>query len=170
MGITSVRDLIVKDDDLVCATHGRGFWILDDITPLRQMAAVPTAAKPLATDAEAFLFKPTTAWRVRWNTSTDMPWPVEEPTGENPPDGAIVNYFLRSNAPGEVALEITRADGRVVRRYSSTDPVARIPDPKSAPVPVYWYRPPQSCPRGRGSHRRRSPASARARHRAPESS
>jgi photosystem II stability/assembly factor-like uncharacterized protein len=153
MGVTSVRDLIVKDDDLVCATHGRGFWILDDITPLRQMGPQPTIAKAVDSDADAVLFKPTTAWRVRWNTSTDMPWPKEEPTGENPPDGAIINYYLRDAAAGEVALEITRADGRVVRRYSSSDPVPGIPDRGSAPVPLYWYRPPQSVATTPGLHR-----------------
>ena len=116
-----MRDLIVKDDDLVAATHGRGFWILDDITPLRQIDAA-SAAK------DAILFKPTTAWRVRWNTSTDMPWPKEEPTGANPPDGAIINYYLKAAASGPVTLEILRQDGRLVRRYSSDDPVTPIPD------------------------------------------
>ncbi len=137
MGVTSVRDLIVKDDDLVSATHGRGFWILDDITPLRQMTA---AGRPAA---GVVLFKPTTAWRVRWNTSTDMPWPVEEPTGENPPDGAIINYYLADGAEGEVTLEIKDADGRLARRYSSTDPMTPIPPLASSPVPLYWFRPPQ---------------------------
>ena len=122
MAASSVRDLIVKDDDLVAATHGRGFWILDDITPLRQIDA-SSAAK------DAILFEPTTAWRVRWNTSTDMPWPKEEPTGANPPDGAIINYYLKSAASGPVTLEIRRADGRLVRRYASDDPVDA--DPRS---------------------------------------
>ena len=74
--------------------HGRGFWILDDITPLRQIGAEYGGAQ------DAVLFKPTTAWRVRWNTSTDMPWPVEEPTSSNPPDGAIINYYLKSACGG----------------------------------------------------------------------
>ena len=143
---SSVRDLIVKDDDLVAATHGRGFWILDDITPLRQIDAA-SAAK------DAILFEPTTAWRVRWNTSTDMPWPKEEPTGANPPDGAIINYYLKSAASGPVTLEIRRADGRLVRRYSSDDPVTPIPDAKSAPVPMYWYRQPQALSTAAGMHR-----------------
>ena len=159
MGVTSVRDLIVKDDDLVAATHGRGFWILDDITPLRQIDGA-SAAK------EAILFAPTTAWRVRWNTSTDMPWPKEEPTGANPPDGAIINYYIGPAAkadgtsagaqravPLPVTIEILRMDGRLVRRYSSDDPVTPIPDPQSAPVPVYWYRPPQALSTAPGMHR-----------------
>ena len=146
MAASSVRDLIVKDDDLVTATHGRGFWILDDITPLRQIDA-SSAAKDI------ILFEPTAAWRVRWNTSTDMPWPKEEPTGANPPDGAIINYYLKSAASGPVTLEIRRADGRLVRRYSSDDPVTPIPDAKTAPVPTYWYRPPQALSTAPGMHR-----------------
>ena len=92
MAVSSVRDLIVKDDDLVAATHGRGFWILDDITPLRQVDAASASQ-------DVILFKPTTAWRVRWNTSVDMPWPKEELTGPNPPEGAIVNYYLKRPRP-----------------------------------------------------------------------
>jgi photosystem II stability/assembly factor-like uncharacterized protein len=146
MAASSVRDLIVKDDDLVAATHGRGFWILDDITPLRQIDAA-SAAK------DVILFEPTTAWRVRWNTSTDMPWPKEEPTGANPPDGAMINYYLKSAASGPVTLEVRRPDGRLVRRYSSEDAVAPIPDLKSAPVPLYWYRQPQVLSTSAGMHR-----------------
>ena len=137
MPATSVRDLIVKDDDLVAATHGRGFQVLDDITPLRQIDATSEAQA-------AILFRPTVAWRVRWNMSTDMPWPVEEPTGPNPPEGAIINYYLKAAAQGPVTLEILNTAGRLVRRYSSDDPVAAIPEPPNAPVPTYWYRPPQT--------------------------
>ena len=146
MAASSVRDLIVKDDDLVAATHGRGFWILDDITPLRQIDAASAAE-------DIILFEPTAAWRVRWNTSTDMPWPKEEPTGANPPDGAIINYYLKSAAGGPVTLEIRRADGRLVRRCSSDDPVTPIPDAKTAPVPTYWYRQPQALSASAGMHR-----------------
>ena len=146
MPITSVRDLIVKDDDIVAATHGRGFWILDDISPLRQISA--------ATAGEAaVLFAPSTAWRVRWNTSTDMPWPAEEPTGQNPPDGAIINYYLKEASAEAVTLEILRGDGRLVRKYASTDPINPIPDAPRAPVPIYWYRPPQTLSAAAGMHR-----------------
>jgi photosystem II stability/assembly factor-like uncharacterized protein len=146
MAVSSVRDIIVKDDDLVAATHGRGFWILDDITPLRQLDAS-------AASADVVLFKPTTAWRVRWNTSVDMPWPKEEPTAPNPPEGAIINYYLKSAASGPITLEILQQDGRLVRRYSSTDPVPPIPDHPAAPAPVYWYRPPQTLSTAAGMHR-----------------
>jgi photosystem II stability/assembly factor-like uncharacterized protein len=146
MAVTSVRDIIVKDDDLLAATHGRGFWILDDITPLRQIDQTTS-------DQDAVLFKPTDAWRVRWNMSVDMPWPKEEPTAPNPPEGAIVNYYLKSAASGPVMLEILQPDGRLVRRYSSSDPVTPIPEPAAAPAPTYWYRPPQTLSTAAGMHR-----------------
>jgi hypothetical protein len=82
-----------------------------------------------------------------------MPWPVEEPTGMNPPDGAIINYYLKSAATGPVVLEVLQQDGRLIRRYSSDDPVTPIPDAPSAPVPTYWYRPPQSLSTAAGMHR-----------------
>ena len=84
---TSVRDLTVKDNDLAIGTHGRGFWILDDITPLRQLDD-----KVLA--GNAYLFEPELAYRVRWNMNTDTPLPPDEPAGQNPPDGAILDYYL----------------------------------------------------------------------------
>jgi hypothetical protein len=146
MAVSSVRDVIVKDDDLVAATHGRGFWILDDITPLRQVDAASAGQ-------DVILFKPTTAWRVRWNTSVDMPWPKEEPTAPNPPEGALINYYLKSPSSGPVTLEILQQDGTLVRRYSSNDPVAPLPEPAAAPAPLYWYRPPQRLSTAAGMHR-----------------
>jgi photosystem II stability/assembly factor-like uncharacterized protein len=143
---TSVRDLIVKDDDLAVATHGRGFWILDDIARLRQIG-------PATAGEEVVLFKPADAWRVRWNLSTDMPWPKDEPTLPNPPEGTAIDYYLRS-APGEpVVLEVLTATGSPVRRYSSSDTPAALPDPATAPVPLYWYRPPQRLAATAGMHR-----------------
>ena len=93
MGASSVRDLIIKGDDLCVATHGRGFWILDNITPLRQLQASTTKAP-------AVLFRPQTALRVRWNTNSDTPIPPDEPAGENPPDGAMIDYYIGSVASG----------------------------------------------------------------------
>ncbi len=145
MPATSVRDLIVKGDDLAVATHGRGFWILDDVTPLRQLSRE-------AAEAEAFLFKPQTATRVRWNMGTDTPLPPDEPAGENPPDGAVLHYALKSNAAGPLTLEILDAAGRVVRRYSGSDTIVKL-DPATVPVPIYWYRPPQILSGTAGLHR-----------------
>ncbi len=144
MAASSVRDLIIKGDDLCAATHGRGFWILDDITPLRQLDTK-------ATSADAFLFQPQTAVRVRWNMNTDTPLPPDEPAGENPPDGAVIDYYLGPSPSVPVTLEIRDAAGQVVRRYSSSDPIPAI-DPMLA-VPPYWVRPPQGLPGDRGMHR-----------------
>jgi photosystem II stability/assembly factor-like uncharacterized protein len=145
MAPSSVRDIIVKDDDLVAATHGRGFWILDDVTPLRQLDAAATAAG-------AVLFKPQVATRVRYNMNTDTPLPPDEPGGENPPDGAIIDYALKSDAAGPVTLEIVDGAGRTIRRYSSEDK-AELPTLESAPVPLYWYRKPLTLQRTAGMHR-----------------
>ena len=111
MAASSVRDLVIKDDDLVVGTHGRGIWILDDITPLRQIDA-STAQQ------DVVLFKPQTAWRVRWNTNTDTPLPPDEPAAPNPPEGAIINYYLKSAATGPVTLEVLGAGGQVLRDLS----------------------------------------------------
>ena len=131
MPAISVRDIEVKDDascmcsDLVAGTHGRGFWILDDVTPLRQAAEAAAASN-------AYLFKPATGIRIRFGTNDPTPWPPELPAGENPPPGAIVDYYLPA-AAGEVKLEFLNAQGKVIRTYSSSDPV-RNPDPATDPV------------------------------------
>ena len=93
------------------------------------------------------------AWRVRWNTSTDMPWPKEEAVMPNPPDGVSINYYLKSAASSPVLLEVFGADGRLARRYSSEDPVSAIPAPEAAAVPLYWYKPPQRLATTAGLHR-----------------
>jgi photosystem II stability/assembly factor-like uncharacterized protein len=146
MGSSSVRDLTIHDDDLIAATHGRGFWILDDITPLRQIDS-------RSADVPVTLFKPTTAWRVRWNTNTDTPLPPDEPNLPNPPEGAIVDYYLKSAASGPVTLDVLTADGKLVRRYSSDDPQPPPYDPVTAPLPPYWARPPQPLSTTAGMHR-----------------
>ena len=143
---SSVRDLIVNDDDLAVATHGRGFWILDDITPLRQIDAATA-------ERDVVLFKPAAAWRVRWNTSTDMPWPKDEPTLPNPPEGAPINYYLKSASSDPVTLEVLTRTGRPIRRYSSADQLAPVPDSTTASVPIHWYRPPQPLRADAGAHR-----------------
>src|SRR5438477_2409912 len=115
MPATSIRDLVIHDDDLVVGTHGRSFWILDNMTPLRQIN------NELAS-ADAFLFRPQVAYRVRWNLNTDTPLPPEEPAGHNPPDGAIIDYYLRSVTDGPITLEILDSQNKVVRRFTSMSP------------------------------------------------
>ncbi len=143
MPATSIRDLIIKDDDLAVATHGRGFWILDNIAPLRQLAS---------TSGATALLKPASAWRVRWNMNDDTPLPPDEPTGENPPDGAMIDYQLAPDFTGAVTLEVKDSKGALVRRYASTDEIAS-PKPADVKVPMYWLRPPQPLSAEPGLHR-----------------
>ncbi|HEY7476029.1 MAG TPA: hypothetical protein VH679_13510 [Vicinamibacterales bacterium] len=145
MPATSIRDLVIKDADLVVGTHGRGFWILDDISPLRQIT--PDVAK-----VDAFLFRPPVAWRFRWNQNTDTPLPPDEPAAPNPPDGVTISYLLGAGIKDRVTLEILDGvTGDVIRRYASDDP-------EDAPVagrniPDYWIRPPQRLAATPGLHR-----------------
>ena len=140
---TSVRDLIIKNDDLVVGTHGRGFWILDNITPLRELNR---------DQREDLLFKPRTALRVRANLNTDTPLPPDEPAGENPPDGAIIDYFLSKDAKAPVTIEIKDRKGQSVRKYSSADAPVEA-NPKQLKIPSYWIRPLQSLSTKAGMHR-----------------
>jgi photosystem II stability/assembly factor-like uncharacterized protein len=144
MPATSIRDLVVHGDDLVAATHGRGFWILDDVTPLRQLDAKMAADAP-------FLYAPQTAVRVRRNRNTDTPLPPEEPVGQNPPDGAILDYVLGARPAAPVTLEILDGKGTLVRRFASDD----APEPLVEPlvVPAYWVRPPRILSAAPGMHR-----------------
>jgi photosystem II stability/assembly factor-like uncharacterized protein len=144
MGASSIRDLIIKGDDLCIATHGRGFWILDNITPLRQLQAAMTKSP-------ATLFRPQTAWRVRWNTNSDTPLPPDVASGENPPDGAMIDYYIGSTTSAPVTLEIKDEAGQTVRRYSSADPLP-TPDPMLS-IPPYWVRPAQQLASAPGMHR-----------------
>jgi photosystem II stability/assembly factor-like uncharacterized protein len=143
MPATSIRDLVIKDDDIVVGTHGRSFWILDDITPLRQMSDE-------IFKTEAFLFKPQNTYRVRWSTYTDTPITQEEPQGQNPPDGAILNYFLKEKINNPVVLEIFDASKKLIRKFSSDDKPYELPDLN---IPHYWIRPQQILSADAGSHR-----------------
>ncbi|MEO7995829.1 MAG: glycoside hydrolase [Gemmatimonadaceae bacterium] len=167
MPAISVRDLQVKDDstclcaDLVAATHGRGFYILDNLTPLRQAAAARAAQS-------AYLVKPAPAVRVRFATNDPTPLPPEVPAGENPPPGAVIDYYLAANAR-TVTLEIVDAAGKILRSYSSAD-TATNPHPGVDPVaynkmcqqhttalncglPLYWQSPPMLIGANKGMHR-----------------
>jgi len=171
MPASSVRDIQVKDDstchcaDLVAATHGRGFWILDDVTPFRQAAAARSslgANKP-------YLFKPAPAVRVRFGTNEPTPWPPEVPSGDNPMPGGIIDYYLPKDAAGVVTLEIVDTRGKVIRTYSSNEPVFD-PDPgkdmaaydkvcQATPtaaycgLPLYWPAPQIAVRTSAGMHR-----------------
>jgi photosystem II stability/assembly factor-like uncharacterized protein len=168
MPAISVRDLQVKDDstclcsDLIAATHGRGFWILDNVTPLRQRAAVQSAS-------DLYLLKPATAVRVRGATNDPTPWPPELPAGENPQAGGIIDYYVGAAVRDTLEIEIVNAAGRVVRTYSSADRVLN-PDPARDPeaydrvcqqnpkapdcnLPLYWAAPSFALATSPGMHR-----------------
>ncbi|MCU0636348.1 MAG: hypothetical protein MUE41_15885 [Gemmatimonadaceae bacterium] len=160
MPTISVRDLRVKDDsaclcsDLIAGTHGRGYWILDNLTPLRQIAA----ARAARSASRAHLYAPSRAVRVRFATNDPTPWPQEVPGGENPMPGAAIDYVLPRDAAQPVTLEILDAAGRRVRSYRSAqgarephpgiDPVAydavcrRQPTAPFCAFPTYWPAPP----------------------------
>ena len=139
-----MHDLVIKDNDLVIATHGRAFWILDDIAPLRQLTD-QIKSEP------AHLFQPSTAMRIRATTHGDTPLPPEEPAGENPPPGAIFYYYLKSPAQGEVKLEVLDARGAVVRSYSSKDKPFQPSTPPA--FPMYWFKPENLLSPAAGMHR-----------------
>src|SRR5207249_9126095 len=105
-----IHDLVVKDDDLVVATHGRSFWVLDDITPLRQL-------NTQSTPGDVILYQPQTALRLHYPEEFDK----RQPVGENPPPGAIINYYFKNARKGEVSLDILDASGTVVRHLSSKE-------------------------------------------------
>ncbi len=109
MPTVSVRDMVVHDDDLVAATYGRAFWILDDLSPLRQI-------DNKVADSTVHLFRPATAIRLRNDMNQDTPLPPELPAGDNPPTGAILDYYFKAAAQGEVTIAIYDQKGQLVRR------------------------------------------------------
>jgi photosystem II stability/assembly factor-like uncharacterized protein len=144
---TSMRDLWIHDNDLIVGTHGRSFWILDDIAPLREVAS------SLAT-ADAHLFTPAPAYRVQRDTYTDTPLPPDEPFAANPPDGAIIDYYLGHDASAPVTLEILDARGQLVRKFSSANkPDVSEEDLKKQLIPLYWLRPFRALSSEAGMHR-----------------
>lgn len=140
---TSNRDVAFKDNDLIVATHGRGFWILDDISALRQAADVRT---------DTFLFAPGDAVQFPSPTDDGTPTQKDEAWAENPPTGAIIDYYLKSAASGPVTIEILDAAGTVIRRYSSSDPVPPLDVNKLATTAI-WQRLPESPATSPGMHR-----------------
>ena len=139
-----VTDLLVHERDLIVSTMGRGIWVLDDLTPLRQAAAIEPQAR-------AFLFAPAPAIRVRANQNKDTPLPPEEPAGENPPAGALIDYWLAKSAKGPLQIEIRDEHGATVRRFASGEPPPKLKvDRYFAPQ---WTRPAEPPSAGAGAHR-----------------
>ncbi len=141
---TSVRDIDVHGDDLVIATHGRGFWIMDDVSALRQLDAN-------AVRVETRLYKPATAIRARIATFTGTPLPKDEPLASNPPPGAAIDYVLGAPAKS-VELSIHDANGQLVRKYTSKDAQPNTDPAKSGYAPE-WIPVPPHLATTRGMHR-----------------
>ena len=168
MPATSIRDLVIKDEDVVVGTHGRSFWILDNVTVLRQLGtgnreqgtettssaqqAASVSRSRFPVPGESRLFRPQRATRVRYSQWPDTPLPPDEPAGENPPDGAIIDYVIGSDGAGGQPVTLEIFDGtRVVRRYASTD--TAMPPADIGNVPRYWIRPTRVLSADPGMHR-----------------
>src|SRR5206468_9846975 len=142
---TSYRDMVIHGNDLVVGTYGRGIFVLDDYSPLRQITAAT------ATDS-VHLFAPGDAVRLRRNVGADTPFPPEVPHALNPPDGAIIYYYLGSQPAGEIALDVLDAGGTVVRHLSSAA-VAPVKEAAQPPEPDFWIATPQPLPTAVGTNR-----------------
>ncbi|MGH9763359.1 MAG: glycoside hydrolase, partial [Blastocatellia bacterium] len=141
----SVRDLVIHDDDLVAATHGRGIWILDDIAALRQI-------NDDVASSDAYLFSPPAAIAMPRGSDFGTPQPRDEALARNPPAGAMIDYYLKSSASGPVTLEILSPAGDVIRRYSSDDKPVAI-DPDKIDIPASWLHAPEPLQASAGMHR-----------------
>ncbi|HYA63287.1 MAG TPA: hypothetical protein VED66_08780 [Candidatus Sulfotelmatobacter sp.] len=142
---TSVRDLVVHEDDLVIATFGRSFWILDDVTPLRQLDAQVAAS-------DSWLFRPRTTYRVRPGTDEGTPVSTDEPLAANPPNGAVLNYYLKEQATSPIQLEVFDSGGRLVRRFASDAKLDKT-DPDSVHYTANWIEDPVALSAEAGMHR-----------------
>jgi len=142
--VASMRDIVFNGDDVILGTHGRGIWILDNASPLRQLSGGVAQAR-------AFLFKPAVAYRTRPGSDEGTPLPPEEAALPNPPAGAMIDYTI-GDASTPVVLSITDSSGRLVRRWSSTDKPETV-DPKSLDIPMYWVHPQMPPSAERGAHR-----------------
>jgi photosystem II stability/assembly factor-like uncharacterized protein len=141
----SMRDLAIHGDDLIVATHGRSFWVLDDITSLRQMTDE-------VIQSDAYLFRPAEAIRMRPGNDSASPMPRDEALAENPPVGAMLDYYLKSAAAGTLVIEILDAKGQVVRRYSSADREPAV-KPETLQFPAFWKTAPVPPSTAAGMHR-----------------
>jgi photosystem II stability/assembly factor-like uncharacterized protein len=144
MPVVAIHDLAIEQDDLVAATYGRSFWILDDLTPLRQI-------DPRTANSGARLLAPRTAIRVRRDENQDTPLPPEVPAGKNPPDGAVLNYFLPANSTGDIQLAIYDAGEKLVQSFSSAGAPRALEETPF--VAEYWIAHPQPPSKAPGMHR-----------------
>ncbi len=144
MPTVSVRDMVVHDDDLVAATYGRAFWILDDVSPLRQITEK-------VANSDVYLYRPAAAIRVRNDMNQDTPLPPELPAGDNPPTGAILDYYFKTPPQSEVTIGIYDPKGQLVRQLSSKAETIRTEEPP--PVPNYWLYHPTPLPTNAGMNR-----------------
>lgn len=140
---TPVTDLDVHENDLIASTFGRALWILDDLAPIREMT-------PAIAASDVYLFSPSVAVRVRWDNFQDTPLPIETPAGKNPPDGAIIDYYLKAMPADDIALTIFDDRGNEVRRFSSREEPPVLPLPN---VPPYWFGPPEALSKVAGVNR-----------------
>jgi photosystem II stability/assembly factor-like uncharacterized protein len=141
----SMRDLVIHEDDLIVGTHGRGFWVLDNITPLRQMSDE-------ILNADAHLFRPADAINMTQGSENGTPQPRDEPLALNPPFGATIDYYLKSAVSGPVTLEILDPSGDSIRRYSSEDRTPPV-NPDTLSIPSFWIRTPEPLSAAQGMHR-----------------
>jgi photosystem II stability/assembly factor-like uncharacterized protein len=141
----SMRDIEIHGDDLIVATHGRGFWIIDNMTPLRQLSEITA-------ETNGFLFRPAEALLLAPAGDNGTPMPLDEPLTENPPFGAMIDYYLKSSATGPVKIEILDPAGAVIRTYSSDDKPTPV-NVDALNIPAYWVRQPEILSAAAGMHR-----------------
>jgi photosystem II stability/assembly factor-like uncharacterized protein len=154
---TWMRDLLVHGNDLIVGTQGRGIWVLDDVSALREVTPelAQSGGQDMAFDLVAprafHLFSPSKAVRLRSSENRDTPWPPETPLGENPPTGAVLDYWLSDAVSGLLTLEISDSAGALVRRFSSRD----VPESLTARryFEAAWTQPPLRLMTSRGTHR-----------------
>lgn len=148
MPVTSIRDIVVHGDDLAIATHGRGFWVMDQIAALRQIAGRSSEI----TAAEAYLFKPGETFGLIAGGMNGTPMPHEEPQEMNPPSGVLVYYWLKSGLEGPLKLELLDGSG-AVRACAASDMDVRKVDTETLNVQAIWEQPTPAPATSAGTHR-----------------
>ena len=148
MPVTSVRDIVVHGDDLAVATHGRGFWVMDQMAALRQIAA--QGAQILA--STAYLFQPGETYAIRQGGMNGTPLPHEEPQMQNPPSGVVAYYWLKTDAARPLKLELVDGAG-AVRSCAASDTPVRPVDTETLNVQAIWEQPAQPLSAAAGMHR-----------------